>query len=369
MSRRVVVIISLLCLLTAGISVPEGVMADSPGTRADGTRTVTLELLTATWCAGCPYADAVADRLLRVFGPDRLSVIQYHVSMSDPMRTNESDARKSVYGNPGLPSLIIDGELKSEEAFSYEEAYQEYFSHVQAGLQVDTPVTLGIESILGGGPVTIKVSMDSSESLAGLDLFLRVVLFENILEEGGAIYNYTVRAYNETAVDFVTFPLTKTFLFTLDGSWITESMGAVAFLQTDADGGVHQSANVMFGEPPVANIADLAGGTVSGELTIEGTCTSGRSLSETFVRVDDGLWVEADGASSWQHVIDTTKLSDGSHSIYAMVYDVAGTYSETDILTVTVKNEEPVPDFGVAILLLVIVSIALVVGGMRRLRN
>jgi hypothetical protein len=283
------------------------------------------------------------------------------------MRINESDARRVTYGNPSLPSLIIDGDLKSEEALSYEEAYEEYLSHIQTALQIETPVTMNLEHDLDGGSVTINTSLDSSESLAGVNLFLRVVLFENILEDGGKVYNYTVRAYNETSVDLVTSPTIKTNTFSLDGSWIPENMGAVAFLQTDDDGEIHQSVNLMFGVPPAITITDPSDGTISGEVIVGGTCTGGRSLSEVFVRVDDGLWMEADGASSWQRIIDTTKLSDGSHTIYATVYDEAGTYSEPDSLTVTVKNEEATADFGVAIFLLVVVSIALLLGGVRRL--
>ena len=341
--QRAAAVLGLACMLMTIIPAQESVAADPPGTRADGDRTVTFELLTATWCEGCPYADAAADRLLRVFGPERLSVIQYHVSMTDPLRINESDARRNTYGNPALPSLFLDGEFKSDVATSYEEVFDRYLTFVQESLQVDTPVSMGLTYDLGGGSVTLNTSMDTSESLVGQNLFLRVVLFENILEADGEIYNYTVRAYNETSVDLVSSPTIESVTFALDGSWITENMGAAAFLQVDADGGIYQSANVMFGEPPVITITNPSGGTVSGNMTVEGSCTSGRTLSEAFLKIDDGLWVEVEGTSTWQHEINTTELSDGPHTVYAMVYDIAGTYSEADILSITVKNGEPAP--------------------------
>ena len=335
--------LGLVCMLLTVLLAPETVTADPPGTRSNGDRTVTLELFTATWCPGCPYADAVADRLLRVIGPERLSVIQYHVSMTDPMRIDESDARWHMYGDPALPSLFLDGEFKSDSATSYEETFDRYLAFVQESLQVETPVSLELEYDIDGGSVTLNTSLRSSESLAGQNLFLRVVLFENILEASGKIYNYSVRAYNETSVDLVTSPTVRSVTFTLDVSWITENMGAAAFLQVDTDGGIYQSANVMFGEPPVVTISNPSGGTVSGDLTVEGNCTSGRTLSEVFLKIDDGLWVEVEGTSTWQHDVNTAELSDGSHTIYAMVYDIAGTYSEADILSVTVKNGKPVP--------------------------
>lgn len=366
---RVVAVLSLVCLLLTVTQAHESVSADPPGTRSNGDRTVTLELLTATWCSGCPYADAVADRLLRVIGPERLSVIQYHVTPTDPLRTNESDARWHTYGDSGLPSLFLDGEFKSDRATSYEEAFDRYLTFVQESLQVDTPVSMGLEYDLGSGSVTLNASMDSSESLAGQNLFLRVVLFENILEVGGKIYNYTMRAYNETSVDLVSSPTIQSVTFALDGSWIVENMGAAAFLQVDSDGGIYQSVNVMFGEPPVITIADPSDGTVSGDLTVEGSCTGGRTLSEVFLKIDDGLWVEVEGTSTWQHDIDTTTLSDGSHTIYAKVYDIAGTYSQTDVLSITVKNEEPVPGFDTALLLVAFLSVAIILGGVRRLKK
>lgn len=366
---RVAAVLSLACMLMAVIPAQESVSADPPGTRADGDRTVTLELLTATWCAGCPYADAAADRLLRVIGPERLSVIQYHVTMTDPMRINESDARRHTYGDPALPSLFLDGEFKSNEATSYAETFDRYLTFVQESLQVDTPVSMGLTYDLGGGSVTLNTSMDSSESLVGQNLFLRVVLFENILEDGGKIYNYTARAYNETSVDLVSSPTIESVTFALDGSWVVENMGAAAFLQVDSDGGIYQSVNVMFGDPPVVTITSPSGGSVSGDLTVEGSCTGGRTLSEVFLKTDDGLWVEVEGTSTWQHDIDTTALSDGSHTIYAKVYDVAGTYSQTDVLSITVKNEEPVPGFETALLIVAFLSVAVILGGIRRLKK
>ncbi|MCK4367512.1 MAG: hypothetical protein KAW84_06145 [Thermoplasmata archaeon] len=365
---RAAAVLSLVCMLLIVFPAHESVLADLPGTRSDGDRTVTLELFTAIFCGGCPYADAAADRLLRVIGPERLSVIQYHVSLTDPLRINESDARWHTYGNPGLPSLFLDGEFKSDNATSYEEAFDRYLGFVQESLQVETPVSLELEYHLGGGSVTLNASLDSSESLAGQNLFLRVVLFENILEDNDDIYNYSVRAYNETSVDLVTSPTIQSVTFVLDGSWITENMGAVAFLQVDADGGIYQSANVMFGEPPVITITNPSGGTVSGDLTVEGSCTSGRTLSEAFLKIDDGLWVEVEGTSAWQHDVNTTELSDGPHTIYARVYDIAGTYSEADILSITVEPKGD--DYTFTIMLIVsvilIVVLLLILLGKRR---
>ncbi|MFQ5884312.1 MAG: Ig-like domain-containing protein, partial [Thermoplasmata archaeon] len=156
--------------------------------------------------------------------------------------------------------------------------------------------------------------------------------------------------------------------FALDVTWIPENMGAVVFLQADSNGGIHQSANVMFGEPPAITIADTTADPVSGNHTVEGSCTSSRTLSGVFVQIDDGLWVEAEGTAQWIYTIDTRELSDGSHTVHARVYDIAGTYSLPDALTISVRNEEPMPSLEVILLLVAVLSVALFVGAVRRSR-
>jgi len=277
--------------------VPVGGEETPPGTRSNGERTVMLELFTATYCQGCPYADAAAERLLRVVGPDRVSVIQYHVTFADELRINESDDRWNSHGSPSLPSLCVDGELKSTGANSFEEAYQEYFSLVTESLQNETPVSLMLDHHLAGGTVILNASLDSSAVISGENLSLRFVLFENLVEADGKIYNYTVRAFNETSVDPAAMPIMESMIFTFDASWTAENMGAAVFLQAGYVGEIYQSVNVMFGDSPVITIADPTDDPISGEYVFEGSCTGTRPLSEVFVRIDEGLWAEAEGTS------------------------------------------------------------------------
>ncbi|MFQ6106678.1 MAG: Ig-like domain-containing protein [Thermoplasmata archaeon] len=338
------------------------------GTRSNGERTVMLELFTATWCIGCPYADAAADRLLRVVGPERVSVIQYHVTQTDPLRINESDERRGSYGDPQLPSLFLDGELKSVGATSYEETLEEYLLLVQEGLEVSTSVSLELSYDISAGAVTLEASVGSTEPLVGQNLIMRFALFENILEVDGKTYNYSVRAFNETSIDPVSMPYVQSVTFSLDPSWIVDNMGAAVFLQTDAGGHIHQSANLMFGAPPVITIADTTADTVAGNHTIEGSCTGLRQLSEVFVRIDDGIWVEAEGAADWNHTFDTRELSDGSHTVQARVYDISGVYSQPDTLSFIVRNKEQAPSTEVILILVVFLSGALFLGVARRRR-
>lgn len=355
-----------LLLMSALFPLACGGSADAQlGTRSDGDRTVMLELFTATWCVGCPYADAAVDRLFRVLGPERLSVIQYHVSLTDPLRIAESDSRRLAYGDPALPSLFLDGNLKSTEANSYEEAYSEYLSFIEESLQASTPVDIDLDRHLGNGTVNVNASLTTTESLAGQNLSLRFVLFENILETGGKIYNYSARAYNETVIDPVTFPLIKSMTFDLDPSWVVDNMGAAVFLQIGEVGDIYQSSNMMFGEPPSIAVSNPPSGSISGEYTFQGTCTGGRGLSEAFIKIDNGNWEEIEGTTSWQHTVDTTELSDGSHTVSTRVFDIAGTYSTDETFTIIVKNEEPVPGAELLLVLAVVLSVAVVAALLR----
>lgn len=334
------------------------------GTRSGDKRTVMLELFTATWCQGCPYADAAAERLLRVIGPDRVSLIQYHVA--DELRINESDERRDSYGSPSLPSLCVDGELRSTGANSFDEAYDEYFSLVNESLQNETSVSLALEHHVAGGTVTLNASLDSIAAIPGENLSLRFALFENLVEADSKIYNFTVRAFNETSVDPAALPVDESMTFVVDASWTEENMGVAVFLQSGFAGEIYQSISAMFGDPPTISIADPTDDPISGDYVVEGSSTGTRPLYEVFLRIDEGLWVEAEGSSEWHYSVDTTELSDGSHLIYAMVYDVSGAYSQPDALSVVVKNERSTPSLDVAVLLTVILSLALFLSLRRR---
>ena len=92
--------------------------------------------------------------------------------------------------------------------------------------------------------------------------------------------------------------------------------------------------------PPQVAIASPAGGsTVSGTLTVSGTAqaASGATISKVQVSVDGGTPVLASGTTAWSVGLDTTALSNGSHTITAQATDSNGSTGSASI-TVTVSN-------------------------------
>jgi hypothetical protein len=63
------------------------------------------------------------------------------------------------------------------------------------------------------------------------------------------------------------------------------------------------------------------------------------------VRIDGGPWMNATGANpwaSWDIIIDTLKLKDGTHKVEAMAFGDGPLTSEIASVTILVKNKTPV---------------------------
>jgi hypothetical protein len=80
------------------------------------------------------------------------------------------------------------------------------------------------------------------------------------------------------------------------------------------------------------------GKKVSGKVTFRGVAniTVG-AISGVEVRVDRKDWTEAAGLADWSYVLDTTKLSNGRHTVYARAWD-GKSHSQNATVTVDVEN-------------------------------
>lgn len=88
--------------------------------------------------------------------------------------------------------------------------------------------------------------------------------------------------------------------------------------------------------PTVSITAPLNGATVSGTISVTATASDNVGVSYTQMRVDSGLWT-TDSSSPYAWSLDTTTLSDGSHTISVQAFDAAGNYG-TDSISITVDN-------------------------------
>jgi len=92
--------------------------------------------------------------------------------------------------------------------------------------------------------------------------------------------------------------------------------------------------------PTVSLTAPSNGATVSDTITVSATASDNVGVDHVTFQVD-GSTIATDSTSPYQTSLDTTILSDGSHTIKAIAYDAAGNYDE-DTVTVTVDNSGPV---------------------------
>jgi hypothetical protein len=92
--------------------------------------------------------------------------------------------------------------------------------------------------------------------------------------------------------------------------------------------------------PPAVSITQPANGsTVSGTVTVAGTAAAqgGVSISQVQVSVDNGAVQTATGTTSWSASIDTTSLTDGTHTITATATD-SNNVTATASITINVGN-------------------------------
>ncbi len=102
--------------------------------------------------------------------------------------------------------------------------------------------------------------------------------------------------------------------------------------------------------PSVSWKAPAAGATVSGKLegsACEASASDDRGVSSVVMKVD-GATLNTEAAAPYNCYFDTTKVSDGSHTLSATAYDAAGN-SRTASVTVSVVNATapapaPVPE-------------------------
>lgn len=97
--------------------------------------------------------------------------------------------------------------------------------------------------------------------------------------------------------------------------------------------------------PPVCAIASpIPSQKVNKTVVIQGTASDpdGNSgLVATEVRFDSGNWLAGVGTASWHYDWDTTKATDGSHTIYARSLDNESEYSSLVSVDVIVNNTTP----------------------------
>ncbi|RLF51769.1 MAG: hypothetical protein DRN11_02205, partial [Thermoplasmata archaeon] len=123
--------------------------------------------------------------------------------------------------------------------------------------------------------------------------------------------------------------------------------------------------NVENNPPEIEITEPMNGSVVKGSIVVKGKAwdkDGNESLVKVEIRIDGGEWKEATGTINWAYTLDTTKLSNGWHTIEIRAYDGID-YSNIATTKINVQNEKeekgmPWLIIGVVIAIIAIVAIA-----------
>jgi hypothetical protein len=89
---------------------------------------------------------------------------------------------------------------------------------------------------------------------------------------------------------------------------------------------------------PTIEINSPSGGEISGIVNIQGIASDDVSVSIVEIKIDNDIWVEAIGTTSWSYEWYTNSYTNGEHTIRARAKDNTGLYSQEDSVMVMVNN-------------------------------
>ncbi len=319
------------------------------------SRTVVLELFTSTWCGSCPYADEAADTLSIEFGPERFSVLQYHLNYPlDPMATDETTERGNDYdwNTPGLPAAWFDGVGEVTRVDDIELFHSLYKDKIEERLGSQSPISISISMSESSGNVTVGASFEKAKNITPSEpIHSRYVLYENSVSHSVQDFNYVVRDMEERPFDYDGLPYSEDVTFKLESGWESSNIGVVVFVQVGDIGEVLQSANAVLGpKPTVTMTTQLDGKQISEVTTIEGTASVDTQRVE--VRIDGRLYDTADGTTSWSFDIDPGQMSAGKHTLSVRAYSESLVYSDLVDAEFEVKSD---------LILYIIIALAVII--------
>jgi hypothetical protein len=334
---------AVLLLLFFTIGTLNAVSSTTEANDNGGSRTVMLELFTASWCAGCPYADEAAEMLLVDYGPERLSLVQYHYQIPDQLATPETNDRGNDYnaGVTGLPAAWFDGTDGPNTGVqaSVENFYNLFKSKIDTRLKTSSPIDITVSMTETSGNITVSADFEKHTTIvATKPMFSRYVLYENAVENQSVVYHYVVRDIEEKTFNYDNLPYSEDVTFEIPGYWNKSNIGAVVFVQVEDNEEILQSANYVFEPVPVVYVTTSIDGKEISEVSrIEGTASE--DVHSVEVRIDDQLYKTAEGTSSWYFDVNPSQLSGGEHTLTVRAYSDSIIYSDPVDVTFTVKDD------------------------------
>jgi hypothetical protein len=147
------------------------------------------------------------------------------------------------------------------------------------------------------------------------------------------------------SVDFVSFDLAtglNAWTYRVDTTKLSDGMHTFNVQARDS-GGTRTSANSQFvvnntARPPAISISQPANQAVlSGTVLLAGTASDPVGLADVDLSIDQGPQVPVTGRQNWTYTLDTTRFSNGSHTLNVEAMNTSG-LTVASTVTVTVSN-------------------------------
>ena len=152
--------------------------------------------------------------------------------------------------------------------------------------------------------------------------------------------------YSSSAVPFSIYPYTTTWAWNTDlAAQGAHQLYAKAYDPTGNVGTSPTYTVFVDRTAPAAtvSVAPVSGGTVSGSVTLTAVPSDTVGVIKNVLFYQDASYVGTASAAPYTAVVDTTKLSNGSHTFKARAYDMTLNYSAFATVTVTVANGDTTP--------------------------
>lgn len=258
--RCLVVVVGVVLLTgfaASIVSAPAPTSGTGIGVRSSGSsqKIHLIEGFTGTWCTWCSVFDPAINRWTDEHKADTVFLAYHGPPGSDPFGdASVVGVRGPFYTLAGYPTTIFDGggaTLGNDNPMYILGAYQwspESYNAIASTVSTYTDTSSNIRIAISGDltptSATASVSITATDPVPQLNLYVRIVLYEDLLyyaqqtrpdgQRGVGFHENVARALNEQALTIsMGQTVTKTATFTPQGGWNLNNLGVAAFVQSN----------------------------------------------------------------------------------------------------------------------------------------
>ena len=216
----------------------------------------------------------------------------------------------------------------------------------QAGLTASAAITLNVNNV-ASQPPTISIAQPSTNATVS-----GTASIQGTAADAAALVSVKISIDSATPVAANGL---QNWTYALDTTKLSNGTHTVTATATNqagltASAAITLNVNNVSSQPPTISIAQPANNaTVSGTASIQGTAADAAALASVKISIDSGTPVATTGLQNWTYPLDTTKLSNGAHTVTATATNQAGlTASASIILTVSNNTVSQPPTISIA---------------------